>query len=132
MTGRSIFEGVSDRIGKCYVLSYKYIDKNGWGKKDIFLVHGWVSDPRRENTINHAWVEIGDEVFDPVMDQTMSKQVYYRLYDAKVDKKYDPVQTAKEAANSGTYGPWHNIDMSKVNIPATRAGMSIEEIERDS
>jgi len=83
------------------------------GNMDKFkVVHGKVTDKwkRPPKPIVHAWVEMGDLVFD---DQTkitkpdgIPKDVYYDMYQPEVTDEF----TAEEAMNkcylSGYEGPW--------------------------
>jgi hypothetical protein len=97
--------GQNPRLGQCYVLSYQYVTSNN----DCELIHGYITDKQTSRMIDHAWVEIGNEVYDPVLDWKIDKQAYYGLYDAEVDKRYTQKETYSMAAESGTYGPWHVV-----------------------
>jgi hypothetical protein len=121
-------ESLKDRIGRCYELSYKFITSHF--ESDMLLVHGFASDPSRTNRINHAWIEKGNGmVFDPVMDQELPKIVYYKMFHAEPDHKYTRQEALHNAIDSGQYGPWNELDTSKINIPDTRAGKTVDELD---
>ena len=95
------------RLGKCYMLSWQYINLNGEREKDMKLVHGYLS--ANGKTIDHAWIEVKNKVVDPVMDKTYPKDVYYSIYGIEPIKFY----TYQEAIDNGmkykVYGPWHRV-----------------------
>lgn len=103
---KEIREDLGDRLGRCYELSGRYVLDN----HDAILVHGSVNGIRmtgKDRDNPHAWVEEGDEVFDPVMDQRIPKEAYYGMMQAKVVKKYEWDEMAKTMLKAAHWGPWH-------------------------
>ena len=96
---------IESRLGQCYILSYKFATSHN----DYELVHGYITQKSTGKMIDHAWVEKEDIVYDPVMDWEVPTVVYYGLFDAEVDKRYTKEEIYKHAAESGTYGPWHQV-----------------------
>ena len=107
-------ESMSDRLGKCYMLSYRYVSSNrGWN-----LVHGYITDSKKTGrTIDHAWAEKGTKVHDPVVGNTFDSKVYYLLFGAEKVKEYSQSEAMSNALKSGHYGPWHTIDKNKIKFP---------------
>ena len=93
------------RLGKCYELSYKYVVSNA----DYILIHGIITDNKfgTGKSLDHAWVEKDDIVYDLVMDVKRPKEIYYNLYSVKVIITYTRKETIDMALEEGTYGPWH-------------------------
>ncbi len=105
---------MKDRLGKCYQLSWQYVTKNSSYK----LVHGYITDRvKTGRTIDHAWVEKGNEVYDPVMDKRYPKQAYYGLFGVEAEKVYNSKEALDLGSKYGHYGPWHKIDKSKIKFP---------------
>jgi hypothetical protein len=76
------------------------------------VVHGKVTDKWKKppKPIVHAWVEMGDLVFD---DQTkitkpdgVPKDVYYDMYQPEVVEEYTAEQAMNKCYLSGGEGPW--------------------------
>ncbi len=113
--GRGKREGFDGRLGKCYELSYKFATSN----MDWDLVHGYITDRsgKTDRTIDHAWVERGNTVYDPVMDKEFDKRVYYGLFGVEVAERYKRDKVIDMALKKKTYGPWHRIDKSKIKFP---------------
>ena len=100
-----IFEDENPRLGECYVLSAKYVQIH---PKSI-LVHGKLINPFNKGNykkLDHAWVEIGDQIFDPVMDHTYPKPVYENLFKVKIYKKYSQKEVFDMILKRKTWGPW--------------------------
>ena len=77
------------------------------------VVHGKVTDKWKKppKPIVHAWVEMGDLVFD---DQTkitkpdgVPKDVYYDMYQPEVVEEYTAEQAMNKCYLSGGEGPWN-------------------------
>lgn len=108
------------RLGRCYELSYKFATSHdGWK-----LVHGYIRDKigGSGRAIDHAWCLKGDGVFDPVLDANIPEVVYKAMFDAEVARIYTEEEAMKAAVESGTYGPWHEIDDSKIIHPDYKKG----------
>ena len=95
----------SPRLGQCYVLSGRYVLNNS----NAILVHGTINGIRftgKDFDNLHAWVEEGDEVFDPVLDKRFPKDMYYEVMNAKSHKKYDQEKMMVIMLREGHWGPW--------------------------
>jgi hypothetical protein len=92
------------RKGKCYELTGRYVSTH----PDSILVHGKLVNPFVKGLpeIEHAWVEIGDKIFDPIMDITWPKQAYESLFHAKPYKKYTQEEVLKITLRTEHWGPW--------------------------
>ncbi len=110
----AVNESIKDRLGKCYMLSYKHTSS----QKGFTLVHGYITDRiKTGRTIDHAWTEKGGIAYDPVIDKEFPKDLYYALYQAEKVKEYSDREANSKALSSGHYGPWHKIDQSKIKFP---------------
>lgn len=104
--------------GDCYKAAYDYVqqlsDKMNAGsvsKAPPFLVHGDViptCGPDKGRRINHAWVEMGDDVLEVSNGQKLQrkKEVYYRTFQARDRIRYRLLNAQLEYAKSMHYGPW--------------------------
>ncbi len=88
----------------------KHPDLNDLNKFKV--VHGTVTDKWKKpaKPVVHAWVEMGDTVFD---DQTkvtkpdgVHKDFYYEMYQPEVFAEYTAEQALNKCAMSGYEGPW--------------------------
>lgn len=70
----------------------------------VALVHGTVGDG--VNKIGHAWVEVGDKIFDGTKQQFFDKADYLKKMNAVVEHRYTPVEAFKWMARQKHYGPW--------------------------
>ena len=95
--------------GNCYFIAYKFLDEDPRGRNGI-LVHGKVRNAITGNKTftDHAWVEIGDMVWDNAyFDIMFPKDAYYRISDARPERKYTRRQARAMALKFGHYGDWH-------------------------
>jgi len=88
----------------------KHPDLNNTDKFKV--VHGTVTDKWKNPPapVVHAWVEMGELVFD---DQTritkpngISKEFYYDMYQPEIRNEYTAEQALNKCAMSGHEGPW--------------------------
>ena len=86
----------------CYEQSFKYLQDLGKGT----LVHGYITGGYPRRSINHAWVEFDDEVWDPQMDEVIDKDLYYQLVDARPSRKFTLEQAIKILFKKKHWGPW--------------------------
>ncbi len=96
---------LGDRLGQCYVLSGRYVMDN----QNAILVHGSINGRRftgKDFDNPHAWVEEGNEVYDPVWDQRLPKEAYYGIMNAKSIKQYNYEEMAKLMLRNENWGPW--------------------------
>jgi carbohydrate-selective porin OprB len=103
---------MNERLGQCYILSYRYVMTHN----NYTLVHGYITSLDKLKTIDHAWVEKNDKVYDPVMDKEYPKIVYYALFSAESDKTYTSKETLRMGVEFETYGPWHEIPKDKIKF----------------
>lgn len=81
------------------------------------LVHGVVTGRGALQGVRfvHAWVEVGDTVYDktmPMFAEGFPKQGYYGLANIGDDNlvfRYDSADVADRAALYNTYGPWEDV-----------------------
>ena len=94
------------RRGRCYELSGRYVSVH----PDTILVHGKIVNPIERKgllkEIEHAWVEEGNEIFDPCMDVRWPKQIYESFFKAKPYKKYTHDEVNKISLKTRHWGPW--------------------------
>jgi hypothetical protein len=99
-------KGFEKRVGDCYRLAGRYV----LDRHDAILVHGTING-RRWTGIDfdnpHAWVEEGDECFDPVSEWRLPKEAFYELMQAQIHKKYTWEEAAKLMCRNKHWGPWH-------------------------
>lgn len=105
-------ENIEDRLGLCYELSGRYVS----GHPNSELIHGSVTNRipnmlkgimEETKTLEHAWVEYNNIVFDPVIGQEYQKEVYYALFEAKVIERYNYEEVLKITLKDGNWGPWN-------------------------
>ena len=122
---RFITESEKIALGQCYPFANRMATK--WsndhvgddGKvhpdiddKDKFkVVHGKVTDKFSGESYNHAWVEMGDLVFDDQTKHTkpdgIPKKAYYELFQPEVHAEYNAEESMINCMKSGHEGPWH-------------------------
>jgi hypothetical protein len=98
-------DDMKDRLGQCYVLSGRYVMDH----PEAILVHGSINGIRwtgKDFDNPHAWIEEGDEAYDPVWDLRLPKEAYYGMMQAKVIKKYNQEETMLTMVRSKNWGPW--------------------------
>jgi len=97
------------REGRCYQLAWKFLNdlakKKGAGTK-AFLVHGTIVGGMPARTIAHAWVEFGDEVYEPQHGDTWKKEEFYGNFKAVSGKVYRTEDALIKAVLYKSYGPW--------------------------
>ena len=100
----------NSRLGLCYELSGRYVS----GHPESILVHGKITNPFAKGLpeVEHAWIEIGNEILDPVMDLTWPKNIYEDFFKAKIYKKYSFMDTIKITDKTGNWGPWEELKES--------------------
>jgi len=116
-------------IGQCYPhankMANKWLDNHidrskppGKGvhpdidNKDKFkVVHGRITDKFSGESVEHAWVEMGDEVFDWQTSTTkpegIPKEVYYDLFQPEVFVDYTAQEAITNCMKAGHHGPWN-------------------------
>lgn len=87
----------------CYEKCYQYITSHH--VTGIILVHGSLL-LNNSIPISHAWVEIGDILFDGVYQRFYDKELYYKELGLVKDFEYTEQQTYKFALETGHYGSW--------------------------
>ena len=113
---RRLMEGfkkkINDRLGRCYELSGRYITDGMFipNRENAILVHGKLVNPFGVGyaELDHAWIETGEEVFDPVMDKTIPKEVFYALFKPTIYKRYTREETRRMILKHEHWGPWHS------------------------
>lgn len=90
------------REGRCYQLALQYLLAGNKGT----LVHGTVFAGWPRRRLHHAWIEAGNQVYEPIEDELVDKSEFYRLYGAKVSKRYGSTKAFEKVLKEGNYGPW--------------------------
>jgi hypothetical protein len=91
-----------ERLGLCYELAYKFIKNHPEAK----LIHGSIRGSGEEKRIRHAWVEVGDKIFDPVMNKMVPKWLYEEQFNAQPEKIYTHEEALISLVKNRHYGPW--------------------------
>lgn len=95
--------------GECYEVAFLFMIEHPLGKH-AKLVHGKVRNVMKgqKKWVNHAWVEVGDLVWDNAyFDIFLPKDAYYRISDAKPERTYTQKQAIRMALKTKHYGNWH-------------------------
>lgn len=88
--------------GDCYKNVQDYLLDNDI--PNAFIIHGVVTS--RNGTLNHAWIETDNEVYDPTTGIKTSKELYYSKLNPKVEAKYGFEEAINKRFATGNYGPW--------------------------
>jgi len=94
--------------GNCFKNVIDWISKNS--VSNSIVVHGKITN-FQDSRIDHAWIEIGDEVIDPTAGVKMNKIRYYSITKAEADAKYSEIDTLVNAVRSGNGGPWTKAEV---------------------
>jgi len=95
--------------------------------KDKFkVVHGRVADKFSGDSALHAWVEMGDMVFDWQTSATkpegVPKEVYYDLFQPEVFVEYTAQEASTNCMKTAHHGPWNEASdfqaKMKKNLPS--------------
>jgi len=101
---KDLIESKKSKFGRCYELAGRYVSSH----HDAVLVHGelinkfTIGHPK----VEHAWVEEGDEIFDPVMNRRFPKDVYEGIFQPVPHKRYSWIDVIKITNKTGNWGPW--------------------------
>jgi hypothetical protein len=105
-------EALSERLGRCYELSGRYVHHDA----DATLVHGqvrWLGLSFRD-PIPHAWVVLADgSVFDPVLNLHIEQHQWDRWMEAAVEQTYTQQQSMVMTVRTGHWGPYEESDTYK-------------------
>lgn len=105
------------RLGHCYPLAGRYVMDIIRGRRsapleETFLVHGSIQgfgQPR----IDHAWVIVGDNVYEPATDQEWDAYVFNQLFNAIPGAAYSPDQVLDMMCKHMHWGPWDQAPLPK-------------------
>lgn len=100
-------------LGHCYATAAGYVRAQalaGGVQAPIRLVHGTVG--RAPHVLAHAWVEVGDKVFDGTQQAFFDRQSYEQELHAVVEQRYTPEEALVRMLRSGHSGPWHETSGS--------------------
>lgn len=102
-------DNIEDRLGLCYELSGRYMI----GHPNAELIHGIVTNRIGDGkTLEHAWVEYNNIVFDPVIGKEFRKEVYYALFIPKIIERYKYEEVCKTMLRYKHWGPWNEQNPS--------------------
>lgn len=99
---------VAERLGRCYELAHKQL----YAHSAATLVHGVIRDTHLSGlgaVILHAWLEIGDESWEPITQLCLPSDVFMRLFDAEIIHRYSIREATLHALETGHYGPWQEM-----------------------
>jgi hypothetical protein len=111
------------RFKRCYELTWEFLAREddrfiGWR-----IVHGMVdlgafaNDAKASGvSIDHAWLESDDQVYDTTLDRTFAKDDYYRQYGACSLVIYTAAEAARLVLDEGHYGPWRPTDEAEMEF----------------
>jgi hypothetical protein len=88
--------------GDCYKNVQDYLLDNDIPYATI--VHGVVTS--RNGTLNHAWIETDEDVYDPTTGVKTDKEKYYAKLNPQVHARYTFTDALKQRFITGNYGPW--------------------------
>jgi hypothetical protein len=82
--------------------------------RTISVVHGTAvptNGPDAGRTLVHAWMEVGDEVFERSNGQAQryASSDYYALYSIQAIRRYAPAEARQLAQTHGRYAAWHQL-----------------------
>ncbi len=104
MNWYKLTHSIEDRLGQCYILSGRYV----LGHPNAELIHGIVTNRIGDGrTLEHAWVEYDNIVFDPVIEQEFQKEIYYALFIPKIIERYNHEEVCKIMLRNKHWGPWN-------------------------
>lgn len=120
------------KMGNCYEDVFKHFCYEN-EIPGMEMVHG-ILDGRRVLqgwTYGHAWLELGDVVFQPVKQKggktyglafVDRKERFYERYniDPKKSKRYTKDQAMKLGVSKGNFGPWHDLGLGKDGLSIHR------------
>ena len=115
-------------IGQCYPFAYdlarkwmtQHIDRTkprGKGvhpdidnKEKFKVVHGRTTNKWSDESVLHAWVEKGDQIFDWQTHATkpdgIDRETYYDTYQPEPHEEYTAEETVTQCMKQGHHGPW--------------------------
>jgi len=106
--------------GLCYKQAVdfvtEYVDANTGKKEKILLVHGNMTPSIgkfKNIEVDHAWVEIGDNVIDPSFNTEIifEKKEFYERHRVNKERirKYDHLNMLENIIKTKHYGPWEDF-----------------------
>ena len=109
-----VLKGISQRrAGRCYQLAGGALHALGRGAR---LIHGVIHDPVVTSAhIPHAWIERGNEVWEPVRDQWMTAETFTRLFRPEVGHRYSAKEAAKLLLERRHWGVWDDTPDAKTD-----------------
>src|SRR5690242_19499188 len=90
--------GIKKRAKRCYELSYLGLQR----APQWTLVHGCLMED-----VSHAWLELGDLIYDGVFDQFFHKA----QYPGQPNRWYTLRRAQLQMITHGHYGPWDGKDV---------------------
>ncbi len=105
---------VEKAIGQCYPHAIKMAqgttDEEFSDLSKFKVVHGQVTDKFSGETVDHAWVEKGDTVFDWQSSYTkpegIPRDIYYDMFQPEIRREYTAEETVVNCLKTGQHGPW--------------------------
>jgi|KBSMisStaDraftv2_1062788.scaffolds.fasta_scaffold663716_2 hypothetical protein len=96
-------------MGDCYQAAAKFV--TGHQNGTMTLVHGVVTGTGGEvegKEFGHAWVELGDLVFEVAngRKQAVPREAYYAAGQVGMTRRYDAQEALTQMLTTGHWGPW--------------------------
>lgn len=107
----------SRAIGQCYPFAFqmalKVPTRDMDNPRKFKVLHGKVTDKWTGKSHLHAWVEMGDKVFDWQTSSTkprgVDKAVWYEMFQPWIHALYTAEQVIINCARHGHHGPWESV-----------------------
>ena len=111
---RGILSEETIAIGQCYpyiVKMAKNSTEKEWNDLSKFkAIHGRITDKWSGESVEHAWVEKGDMIFDWQTSTTkptgVQRNVYYDNFQPETYEEYTAEDIIVNCVRSGQAGPW--------------------------
>jgi hypothetical protein len=95
--------------GDCFKAAAEFV-MGGTQDEPLTLVHGTVlgSGPIQGIRFTHAWVELGDHVYEVANGRCdrMRAELYYRMGRVENVRRYTVAEVLTETLRTGHWGPW--------------------------
>jgi hypothetical protein len=98
---------LSDRLGRCFELNYKFVMAN----PEYLLVHGYITNFKVKPPVSiaHAWCKSENTIYDAVLNTSCEANAYHAFYDAEEVYVYNAKEAEISTLVNDTYGPWEEL-----------------------
>lgn len=112
--------------GECFNNARKYAQAHE--SEGAVIVHGKVVTAAGK-IIDHAWVEIGDQVHDPTAGITTSKTRYAQEVNAQPESRYTPEHAQVNMIRARHHGPWTDTEAGSRRVSSNDAPASLKALD---